>query len=79
MYINNCNKRKLLSKSKKVHCENVLFQYLSELTLVECDPYLSYNASEIASAAVCLANHTLGNDALVSKRFGIASWTYLLI
>ena len=40
-------------------------QYLSELTLLDADPYLKYCPSVIAASAVCLARHTLGLAAWV--------------
>ncbi|KAL1130308.1 hypothetical protein AAG570_013246 [Ranatra chinensis] len=38
----------------------MLAMYLCELTLLEADPYLQYNPSLIASAAIALARHCLG-------------------
>ncbi|KAK6173414.1 hypothetical protein SNE40_016869 [Patella caerulea] len=39
-----------------------LSMYLSELTLVDADPYLKYLPSTIAAASLCLANITLGSE-----------------
>lgn len=40
-----------------------LFQYLSELTLLEADPYLQYLPSVLAAACIALARHTLDQEA----------------
>jgi cyclin A len=40
-----------------------LFQYLSELSLLEADPYLQYCPSELAAACIALARHTLDQEA----------------
>lgn len=40
-------------------------QYLCELALQDADPYLKYYPSVIAASAVCLARHTLGQNAWV--------------
>ncbi|KAK7065568.1 hypothetical protein SK128_001041 [Halocaridina rubra] len=37
-----------------------LAMYLSEMTMLDCDPYLRYLPSTIAAASVALANHTQG-------------------
>jgi len=39
-----------------------LSRYLSELSLVDGDPFLQYSPSVVAGASVCLARHTLGHD-----------------
>jgi cyclin A len=40
-----------------------LFQYLSELSLLEADPYLQYYPSVLAAACIALARHTLDQEA----------------
>lgn len=40
-----------------------LFQYLSELSLLEADPYLQYLPSELAASCIALARHTLDQEA----------------
>jgi len=39
-----------------------LASYLSELTLLEAEPYLSFFPSVVAASAICLANHTMGRQ-----------------
>lgn len=34
------------------------FQFLAEVTMLECDPFLRFLPSVIAASAVALANHT---------------------
>ncbi len=41
-------------------------QYLSELALLNGDPYLKYSPSVVAASSVCLARHTLQQQAWVS-------------
>ncbi len=43
----------------------VLMQYLCELALQDGDPFLKYLPSVVASSAVCLARHTMGQVAWV--------------
>lgn len=38
---------------------STLLQYLSELVLLEGDPYLSFNHSQIAASTILLARHLL--------------------
>jgi cyclin A len=40
-----------------------LFQYLSELTLLEADPYLQHLPSQLAASSIALARHTLDQGA----------------
>lgn len=46
------------------HIHHIL-QYLCELALVNSDPFLKYLPSEIAASAVCLARHSLEQEAWV--------------
>ncbi|ESP01819.1 hypothetical protein LOTGIDRAFT_225111 [Lottia gigantea] len=51
--------------AKMAECDDTtksLSMYLSELTLVDADPYLKYLSSTIAAASLCLANITMGNE-----------------
>lgn len=46
-------------------------QYLSELSLLEVDPFVQYLPSKTAAAAYCLANYTLNGVLWVSLTFSL--------
>lgn len=55
--------------------ERFLAQYLSELSLLEGDPFLQYLPSEVSSAAVALARFTLDKPMWTSELQEITSYT----
>jgi cyclin A len=63
----NCLCEKFLKDMDADDKTSSLAYYLSELTLVDGDTYLKYAPSLIAASAVCLANHTLGQEAWPMK------------
>ncbi|XP_077984516.1 G2/mitotic-specific cyclin-A-like [Glandiceps talaboti] len=53
-----------------------LARFLAELTLQEYEPYIRYTPSIIAVAAVCLANHTLGQQPWTSALEHYSNYSY---
>lgn len=51
----------------------IVLQYIAELVLVEGDEYLRYAPSLLASAAIALARHTLGEDKIWTEQLESAT------
>ncbi len=49
------------------HHVHVPTQYLCELAMLNGDPYLKYTPSVVAASSLCLARHTLQQQAWVSQ------------
>lgn len=58
----NCFCEKFLKTIEADERTQSLAMYLAELSLVDAETYLQHIPSVTAAAAVCLANHTLGNE-----------------
>lgn len=44
-------------------------QYLAELSLVDCDPFLKYLPSQMAAACFTLANNTVTGGSWVGQKY----------
>ncbi|XP_051542354.1 cyclin-A1 [Myxocyprinus asiaticus] len=53
--------------------------YLSELSLLEVDPFVQYLPSKIAAAAYCLANYTLNGDLWPENLYAFTGYTLAVI